>query len=94
MRNNQNIQDGELPDDPGDYEANFGDEELPPTSEEEMREVNLRSETFLEQERGECEALAEQFEEELDALFAMIKPGEDDPGEGRGGDDPPGWPDL
>lgn len=94
MKNNQNLRDGELPDDTGDYEADFSDEDLPPASEEEMREINLRSEIFLEQERAEQEALAEQFEEELDALFAMIKPGEADPEQEKDGGYPPGWPDL
>lgn len=94
MTDNRNTQRGELPDDAGNYEADFSDEELPPTSEEEMREINLRSAIFLEQERAEQEALAEQFEEELDALFATIKPGEADPEEEKDGDDPPGWPDF
>jgi hypothetical protein len=94
MTNNRNTQHGELPGDAGSNEADFGDEELPPTTEEEMREVNLRSEILLELERAEQEALAEQFEEEIDALFATIKPGEADPKEKKEGDDPPGWPDF
>jgi hypothetical protein len=94
MTSNQNAQHGGLPAEVGDNDVGFGDEELPPMSEEEMRESNLRSEIFLEQERAEREALAEQFEEELDALFATIKPGEADPEEDDGGDDPLGWPDL
>lgn len=94
MPDNQNTQRGELPNDAGDYDTNFSDEELPPASEEEMREINLRSEILLELERAEQEALAEQFEEELDALFATIKSGEADPEEKKDGDDPPGWPDF
>ena len=94
MTNNQNMREGELPGDMGDYEAGFSDEDLPPASEEEMREINLRSEIFLEQERAEQEAFAEQFEEELDALFATIKPGEADPEQEKDEDYPPGWPDF
>jgi hypothetical protein len=94
MTSNRNAQGGEPPAVVGDDDADFGDEELSPMSDEEVRESNLRSEIFLEQERAEREALAEQFEEELDALFATIKPGEADPEEDEGGDVPPGWPDL
>jgi hypothetical protein len=94
MTSNRNARDGEPPAGVGDDDADFSNEELPPMSEEEVRESNLRSEIFLEQERAEREALAEQFEEELDALFATIKPGEADPEDDEGGDVPPGWPDL
>ncbi|MEP7342648.1 MAG: hypothetical protein ABI977_33275 [Acidobacteriota bacterium] len=94
MTDNRNTHRGELLDDAGDYDTNFSDEELPPTPEEEMREINLRSAIFLEQERAEQEAIAEEFEEELDALFATIKPGEVDPEEEKDGDDPSGWPDF
>lgn len=94
MTTNRNAQGGKPLADVGDNDVGFGDEKLPPMSEEDLRESNLRSEIFLEQEHAEREALAEQFEEELDALFDTIKPGEADPEEDEGGDDPPGWPDL
>jgi len=94
MTGNKHAQHNELRDDWGSAGNNFNDEELPPLSDEEQREMNLRSEIFLEQERAEREALAEQFEEELDALFATIKPGERRTDEEKAGNDPPGWPDL
>lgn len=94
MTGNKHAQRDELPDDWGGAGNDFNDEELPPLSDEEQREMNLRSEIFLEQERAEREALAEQFEEELDALFATIKPGERRTDEEKTGNDPPGWPDL
>ena len=40
------------------------------------------------------EALAEQIEDELDALFAVIRTGEREYDEEAPEDDPPGWPDL
>ena len=94
MMDNKNTQHDELPNDWGDAGNDFSEEELPPLSDEELREANRRSEIFLEQERAEREVLAEQFEEELDALFATIKPGDRKPEEEKGGNDPPGWPDL
>jgi len=94
MTGNKQRQRDELPDDWRDAGNDFSDEELPPLSDEEQREMNLRSELFLEQERAEREALAEQFEEELDALFATIKPGDRRADAEKAGDDPPGWPDL
>jgi hypothetical protein len=94
MTSNKKAQRDELPNDWGGTEDDFSEEELPPLSEEELRETNRRSDIFLEQERAEREALAEQFEEELDALFATIKPGDRKPEEEKGGNDPPGWPDL
>jgi len=94
MTGNKHAQRNELPDDWGEAGNDFNGEELPPLSDEEQREMNLRSEIFSEQERAEREALAEQFEEELDALFATIKPGERRTDEENAGNDPPGWPDL
>ena len=94
MTGNKHAQHNELPDDWYSAGNDFNDEELSPLSDEEQREMNLRSEIFLEQERAEREALAEQFEEELDALFATIKPGERISEEEKAGDNPPGWPDL
>lgn len=94
MTDNKHAQRDKLPGDWGEAGNDFSDEELPPLSDEEQREMNLRSEIFLEQERAEREALAEQFEEELDALFATIKPGDRKTDEEKAGDDPPGWPDL
>lgn len=93
MATNRTTHHDALPDEE-DYGGGFNDDELPPLFEEELRESTLQAEIFLEQERVEREALAEQFEEELDALFAVIKPGEKEQREEVAEEYPPGWPDL
>jgi hypothetical protein len=77
--------DGDLPDEMDAAEA------YRRSDAEELLAINWRLILQIERQYQEQQELAREFDEELDALFALIhtpEPAED------GLPDPPGWPDL
>ena len=77
--------DGEPPDDLDVAEA------YRRSDVEELLAINWRLILRIEREHKEQRELAREFEEELDALFALIHSPDSAPDESPA---PPGWPDL
>jgi hypothetical protein len=77
--------DGEPPDEMDAAEVYRRDDVV------ELLAINWQLILRIEREQEEQRKLAREFEEELDALFALIHSPDSAPDESP---DPPGWPDL
>jgi hypothetical protein len=65
---------------------------MQPILAEEVLAINCRLLLLIERENEEWQALAEKFDEELEALLSLITPADCKSEEEDIGPDPPDWP--
>ncbi len=92
MTTNQREDQDESPDESIARDGDASDLDLRPTFAEETQAINCRLVLLIERENEERQTLAEQFDEELDALLSLLTPTDRKSEEEDIGPDPPDWP--
>lgn len=77
-----------------EFAPDYSEDEIGRLTEIEYETANLLHEIAQEREHAEQAELVRSFEEELERLFATIKPGEPDADGESVPVNPPGWPAL
>jgi hypothetical protein len=92
MTTNKREDQSEPPDESIARDDDASDLDLRPILAEETLAINCSLLLLIERENEEQQALAEQFDEELNALLSLITPADCKPEEEDIGPDPPDWP--